>query len=53
MKRTIYEPEHEALRCELHARRADAFGALAQWALQKMEIESARISSGNTSLTVR
>jgi hypothetical protein len=34
-------PENEALRCELHARRADAFGALAQWALQKMEIERA------------
>jgi len=34
-------PENEALRCELHARRADAFGALAQWTLQKMEIERA------------
>jgi DNA-binding winged helix-turn-helix (wHTH) protein len=34
-------PENEALRCELHARRASAFGALAQWPLQKVEIERA------------
>ena len=34
-------PEIEALRCELHARRARAFGALAQWALEKAEIEQA------------
>jgi DNA-binding winged helix-turn-helix (wHTH) protein len=33
--------ENEALRCELHARRANAFGALAQWPLQKVEIERA------------
>lgn len=34
-------PDNEALRCELHARRASAFGALAQWTLQKAEIERA------------
>ena len=34
-------PENEPLRCELHARRASAFGALAQWPLQKVEIERA------------
>jgi hypothetical protein len=34
-------PDSEVRRCELHARRARAFGALAQWALQKVEIEEA------------
>ncbi len=34
-------PEVEALRCELHAQRGSAFGALAQWALQKTEMERA------------
>jgi DNA-binding winged helix-turn-helix (wHTH) protein/tetratricopeptide (TPR) repeat protein len=35
------QPENEARRCELHARRASAFGAVAQWALQKAELERA------------
>ncbi len=34
-------PESEVRRIDLHARRARAFGALAQWALQKAEIEQA------------
>jgi predicted Ser/Thr protein kinase len=34
-------PESEVRRSDLHARRARAFGALAQWALQKAEIEQA------------
>ena len=33
--------DNDALRCNLHARRAGAFGALAQWTLQKAEIERA------------
>ena len=34
-------PESQVRRIDLHARRARAFGALAQWALQKAEIEQA------------
>ena len=34
-------PEAEARRLELHARRARAFGALAQWASEKQELEQA------------
>jgi tetratricopeptide (TPR) repeat protein len=34
-------PEAEARRVDLHTRRARAFGALGQWALQKREVERA------------